>query len=234
MRQNQSFFNRLRALYATNPAMVWAIGWVSVVPSLGSLITLKSLYSYLFLFDHTQFLSWGFVLIYTLVLTFTMGIALLPTTFLAILSGFMFGWISFPFLVVGYTFASIVGYQIGKKVDNDGLTFLLNRYPKAAKIIDDTKEDNSELVFYVRLSPVIPFALSNLLFAFMKISLRKVVWVGLIGMLPRTLMVFTTGVLGTSLLGAFQEEKGAIQLLIIAALLLISIGGIYRYIRKRI
>ena len=162
-----------------------------------------------------------------------MGMALLPTTFLAILSGFLLNWISLPFLILGYTMATIIGYKIGKKLDKDSLAFLLNNYPKAAQLIADKKDSISQLIFFVRLSPVVPFAFSNLLFALLKIDLKKVVWVGLWGMLPRTLLSFTTGVLGESLLEALQENNGTRQLVVIGVLLLVSVWGIYRFFKKK-
>ena len=186
MSKKQSLLTRLQTIYASNPAMVGATVWVSLIPSMGSLITLNFLYSNPNFFDQFHFLSWQFALLYIGLTSLLMGMALLPTTFLAILSGFLLNWISLPFLILGYTMATIIGYKIGKKLDKDSLAFLLNNYPKAAQLIADKKDSISQLIFFVRLSPVVPFAFSNLLFALLKIDLKKVVWVGFWGMLPRT------------------------------------------------
>lgn len=233
MGQKQTLLRRLKAFYASNPKMVWAIGWVTVFPSLGSLITLNFLYTHPALFNGIQFLSWDFASLYLITTTFLMGLALLPTTFLAILSGFVFGWVSFPFLVLGYTLATVTGYQVGKRLDSGSLTFLLTQYPKAARLIEEKKDDISQLIFFVRLSPVIPFALSNLLFALLQTGLAKVVWMGLWGMLPRTSMAFITGMLGESLMDALEGDGGVKEILVIALLLLVSIWGIYRFFRKK-
>jgi len=212
--------------------MVWAVGWVTVVPSLTSLIILNSLYGNPSFLGQFEFLTWSFVTYYTIASSLLMGLALLPTTFLAVLSGFVFGWISLPFLILGYTLATIIGYQIGKKLDKGSLDFLLENYPKAAQMIVDKRNKISQLIFFVRLSPVIPFALSNLLFALLKINLRKVVWMGLWGMLPRTFLAFTTGVVAESLVGALEENSGLRQWVIVGALLLISVLGIYRFFKR--
>src|SRR5690554_4361655 len=132
MSKKQSVFSRLKRLYSNNPGMVWAVGWVSVVPSLASLITLNGLYGNPSFLGQFEFLAWGFVIFYTIASSLLMGLALLPTTFLAILSGFVFGWMSLPFLILGYTLATILGYHIGKKLDKGSLEFLLDNYPKAA------------------------------------------------------------------------------------------------------
>lgn len=233
MDKKRHVFQRLKTFYASNPLMVWAMGWVTIVPSLGSLTTVNLLYSHPGLFDGTQFLSWRFLLLYVAAATSLMGFALLPTTFLSVLSGFVFGWISFPFLVLGYTLATVIGYQVGKRLDRGSLAILLDQYPKAAQLIEDKKDDISQLIFFVRLSPVIPFALSNLLFALLKAGLKKVVWMGLWGMLPRTSMAFITGILGESLMDALEGDTGGKQILIIAVLLLVSVWGIYRFFKKR-
>ena len=232
MSKKQSVFSRLRRLYSNNPGMVWAVGWVTVVPSLTSLIILNSLYGNPSFLGQFEFLIWSFVTYYTIASSLLMGLALLPTTFLAVLSGFFFGWISLPFLILGYTLATIIGYQIGKKLDKGSLDFLLENYPKAAQMIVDKRNKISQLIFFVRLSPVIPFALSNLLFALLKINLRKVVWMGLWGMLPRTFLAFTTGVVAESLVGALEENSGLRQWVIVGALLLISVLGIYRFFKR--
>ncbi|HLW20334.1 MAG TPA: VTT domain-containing protein [Cyclobacteriaceae bacterium] len=232
MSKKQSVFSRLRRLYSNNPGMVWAVGWVTVVPSLTSLIILNSLYGNPSFLGQFEFLTWSFVTYYTIASSLLMGLALLPTTFLAVLSGFVFGWISLPFLILGYTLATIIGYQIGKKLDKGSLDFLLENYPKAAQMIVDKRNKISQLIFFVRLSPVIPFALSNLLFALLKINLRKVVWMGLWGMLPRTFLAFTTGVVAESLVGALEENSGLRQWVIVGALLLISVLGIYRFFKR--
>jgi uncharacterized membrane protein YdjX (TVP38/TMEM64 family) len=233
MSKKQSIFERIKTVHANNPAIIWAVGWVAVVPSLGSIMVLNTLYLNLEIFDHLHFLSVDIIFLYTGITSLLMGLALMPTTLLAIISGFLFGWVSFPFLVIAYSLASAIGYLAGKRLDKNSLDFLLSQYPKAAQMITDKRQHISQLIFFVRLSPVIPFALSNLLFALLRINLIKVIWVGLWGMLPRTLMAFTTGVLAESLYMALQERNGWAQVLAIGALILISGWGIYRFFKKK-
>ena len=233
MGEKQSLLQRLKTFYALNPKMVWAVGWVTVFPSLGSLLTINFLYTHPAFFQDINFFSWEVPVLYVVVVTMLMGLAFLPTTFLAVLSGFVFGWLSFPFLVLGYTLATVIGYQVGRNLDSGSLDFLLDHYPKAAKLIEERKDNISQLIFFVRLSPVIPFALSNLLFALLQAGLAKVVWMGLWGMLPRTSMAFITGIVGESLMEALEGDSGGQQILVIVALLLVSVWGIYRFFAKR-
>lgn len=233
MGKPHSLLHRIRTFYALHPKMVWAVGWVTVFPSLGSLLTLNYLYTNSGFFQAINFLSWDVIVLYVALVAMLMGLALLPTTFLSILSGFLFGWVSFPFLVLGYTLATVIGFQVGRKLDSGSLTFLLSHYPKAAKLLEEKKDDISQLIFFVRLSPVIPFALSNLLFALLQTGVLKVIWMGLWGMLPRTSMAFITGIVGESLIDAMEGDSGGQQILVIVVLLLVSVWGIYRFFTKR-
>src|SRR5690554_4456255 len=119
MAEIQSFFKRLKTYYASNPYFVWAAGWVSLAPSLFSLITLNFLYSHQAYFFQFQASSWEFSLLYIGFSSLLISLALLPTTFFAVVSGFLFGWITFPYLVLGYTLATVIGYGIGRRLDQD-------------------------------------------------------------------------------------------------------------------
>lgn len=233
MRNKPSIFKRIRGIYDNNPAILWAVGWVTIVPSLGSVFAVNLLYANQEAINQWQFGTPGFLPLYVGITSLLMGLALIPTTLLALLSGFLFGWISFSWLVIAYSIASAIGYMAGKNLDNSSLEFLLKKYPKAAQLIADKRRQISQLIFFVRLSPVIPFALSNLLFALIRVPLAKVIWMGLWGMLPRTLMAFTTGVFADSLISAVEEQSGAGQLFAILLLILLSGWGIYRFFRKR-
>jgi uncharacterized membrane protein YdjX (TVP38/TMEM64 family) len=164
--------------------------------------------------------------------TLSMGLAFLPTTFLAVLSGFVFGWQAFPFLVLAYSLASILGYLLGKRLGGDSLDDLLHYYPKAADLIHKRSNQMGTLVFYIRLSPVIPFALSNILFALLKVGLGPVVWAGLLGMLPRTLLAFLTGTLAVSIYEVIQSDGETWQVAFLVFLFLFSIWGVYRFFAK--
>ncbi|MFC4870171.1 TVP38/TMEM64 family protein [Negadavirga shengliensis] len=229
MNKKPSIFKRFKQIYSENPSIFWAIVWVSLMPSIGSLIVLQWFYSKgndFILFDLEHPLS---LVLYITGSTLLMGFALLPTTFLSVLSGFMFGWSSLPYLIVGYTLASIIGYSLGTKMGHNSLEILLQQYPKAADLIRHKRKRMGWLVAFVRLSPVIPFALSNILFALLKAGLKNVIWAGLWGMLPRTILAFFTGIVADSLYQALKRKEENWQLLLIGLLFLLSAWGIYRF-----
>jgi uncharacterized membrane protein YdjX (TVP38/TMEM64 family) len=232
MSKKESIFKRLKIIISRNPIILWAIAWVTVMPSVGSFFFLKFLYSNVALFRDLDFYSIGTILGYLIVTAIVMGAALMPTTLIAIISGFLFGWVAFPALVIAYTLASIIGYKLGTGLDENSLNLLLEKYPKTKKLLLEKEDKMNELIFFLRLSPVIPFALSNLLFALIRANLTKVIWVGLLGMFPRTTMAFATGLRANSLVDAVSESTNTYQLAGILVLLLISIWGLYRVISR--
>jgi len=232
MSKKESIFKRLKIIISRNPIILWAIAWVTVMPSVGSFFFLRYLYSNVALFRELNFFSAQILLGYLIISAFVMGTALMPTTLIAIISGFLFGWTAFPILVISYTLASVIGYKLGTGLDENSLNILLEKYPKTKKILLEKEDKMNQLIFFLRLSPVIPFALSNLLFALIRANLAKVIWVGLLGMLPRTTMAFFTGLLANSLVDAVSGSANFYQLAGIIGLLLISIWGLYRVISK--
>jgi uncharacterized membrane protein YdjX (TVP38/TMEM64 family) len=48
--------------------------------------------------------------LYFLVVSLTMAFALTPTTFVALATGFLFGWGAFPGVVISYGAAALIGY----------------------------------------------------------------------------------------------------------------------------
>jgi uncharacterized membrane protein YdjX (TVP38/TMEM64 family) len=170
---------------------------------------------------------------YLVFLTILMGFALMPTTLLAGLSGFFFGWEAFPLLFFAYNFAALLGYGWGKRLSGKSLDLILEKYPKAQILINKKRNQIGELVFFGRLSPVIPFAVSNLLFALLKVGWKKLVLFGSIGMLPRTILTFWSGTVGSDVYGAIGQEGISGNAWIFIGLLVLSIWGIWRFFQEK-
>jgi uncharacterized membrane protein YdjX (TVP38/TMEM64 family) len=233
MEKKRGIFKEFMEASRINPLMAAAILWVSLVPALGStlLVPLALANSgVLSQVDFNQPLTGFLALIGAIAL---MGFALIPTTVLAALSGFLLGWPAFPWLVFGYTLATLLGYTWGKGLSEDSVELLLKKYPKAKRLLDEKKDKIGELIFFVRLSPIIPFALSNLLFAIMRSGWKKLVIFGTIGMLPRTTLVFLSGTLVSDMYAAIRSEGISGKGWVFAILLLLSLWGIWRFFKPK-
>ena len=201
------------------------------MPSLGSMLAIQQLTaSYPSLMDFP--ISGWMAFLIILGLTFVLGLALLPTTLTAVVMGFIWGWPSLPLLVTGYTAASILGYSWGKILSGNNLQALLAHYPKAAQLIEEKKGHWGQLVFFTRLSPVIPFALSNLLFSLLQTGYKNLLIYGTLGMLPRTLIAFYSGTLASGIYQAIRQEgisgKGWLFLGFVA----LSFYGLWRFFKR--
>ncbi|UJP65010.1 TVP38/TMEM64 family protein [Mongoliitalea daihaiensis] len=210
-----------------------AVLWVSVMPSIGTLTATPVMLTHV---DFIRQFPWSSplsMLTTCLILVCVMGIALLPTTMVAVFSGFLFGWQMFPWLILSYASASLIGYAWGKFVTKDGLNFLINRYPKVSVLLESHAQNLPQLIFFIRISPVIPFALSNLLFAFLKTGWKKLLVWGTLGMFPRTLLAFYTGTLANDLYDALYEEDSLSKWLLFLVFLGISTFGIWKIFTSR-
>ena len=232
MEKKRGIFKEFTEASRINPLMAVAMLWVSIMPALASTFLVPLALAKSDQLSEINFYDplTGFLALLTAVAL--MGFALMPTTMLAALSGFLLGWSSFPWLVLGYTLATLLGYGWGKGLGQDSLDLLLEKYPKAKTLLDQKKGSIGELIFFVRLSPIIPFALSNLLFALMHSGWKKLVIFGTIGMLPRTTLVFLSGTIVSSMLEAIRSEGIGGKGWIFAGLLLLSIWGIWRFFRR--
>lgn len=229
MTKKGRIFKTIRSYFGNHPSGIFAWLWVTAMPFVGSVIFAAN-YDFLELYQLQTGLDY---FSYTVIGALLMGLALLPTTLIALASGFYFGWASLPFLILGYSLASILGYGLGK-VTNMGLTEkLFKKNPKFHAALESRKEKEGSLVFFVRISPIVPFAVSNFLFANLNIKLWKVLVYGIPGMLTRTVLAFAAGVAASSYIAAKESMNTPLQWGIGLALLVIGVAGIYRYVRKR-
>jgi uncharacterized membrane protein YdjX (TVP38/TMEM64 family) len=228
MTKKGSIFKTISSYYGKHPAGILAWLWVTAMPFIGSTVFAVN-YDFLEnykldgIFDYLTYTIFGALL---------MGLALLPTTLIALASGFFFGWISLPFLILGYSLASILGYGIGKLTNMDLTEQLFKKNPKFRAEIESRKEKEGSLVFFVRISPVVPFAISNFIFASLKVSLAKVLIFGIPGMLTRTVIAFSLGVAASSYIAAKESMNTPLQWGIGIGLLIVGVWGIYGYVRR--
>lgn len=197
---------------------------MTIMPGIGSLLLLAN-YTVPEDFQLEQVLDH---LLFTVGIALLLGLALLPTTLTALATGYFFGWIGFPGLFFGYLLANVIGYALGKLLNANFLPLLSIQRPEFKQQLESRIQHPESMIFFIRISPVVPFAISNFLFASLKIKLKKVLLFGIPGMLPRTLIAFGTGLLASSFLDAKKAMNDPIQWIILALLFAVSFYGLYR------
>ncbi len=128
-----------------------------------------------------------------------MGLALVPTSLVALIAGYFWGWVSLPILIITYLLATILGHFLSKKIDNEQILLEINKNSKAKKLLENLKSDQFRLVVLARLSPIFPFGISNVVFTYLGVGLRQLILAGLLGMLPRTIFMVWVAINAASL-----------------------------------
>ena len=170
------------------------------------------------------------LLIVYVVASLTMALALTPTTFIALMSGFFIGLGSIPYVVLSYQAASVIGYLLARKIDHGTFAKSLKLYPKAYNFLEGIGSNQFQLVLLSRISPVLPFAIMNVVLSAAGVQIWKFFWGGLIGMLPRTLLFLWVGTQASQLSALLQNDGHNRQLTIGTIILLVfSILGLYLY-----
>lgn len=121
--------------------------------------------------------------------SFSMGLSLIPTSFVALVAGYFWGLNAIFILVITYIIATIIGFYLSKKIDNQQILNELNKSNKAKQVLENLKTDQFKIIMLARLSPIFPFGISNVIFTYLGVPLQKLVFAGIIGMLPRTILL---------------------------------------------
>jgi uncharacterized membrane protein YdjX (TVP38/TMEM64 family) len=124
---------------------------------------------------------------------FLLALGWMPTTFFSLLCGYLWGWKCLPFLVISYLVASFLGYYLCRRLDNGRLANTLEEKFPVKKILAQLQQASFWLAVFCRLSPALPFAVMNALFAMSRYPLRPYFLGGTIGMLPRTIFALFLG-----------------------------------------
>jgi uncharacterized membrane protein YdjX (TVP38/TMEM64 family) len=181
-----------------------------------------------------NFIFWQWCLFY-LGTCFTMALAMTPTTFIALISGYYLGWKAIPFIAVSYFFASLIGYFLAKKLDRGKFMSSIENIPGVSRIANNLKKKENSIIFFARISPVTPFAMMNVLLSYLNADLKKFLFAGFLGMLPRTLLCVYIGAQAKYIKEVLQNpNSNQWELLCFAGLLMFSVIGLFYIIMRAI
>lgn len=169
------------------------------------------------------------------IFSFTMALAMTPTAFIAIISGYFFSWLGLVGIIFSYIFASILGLLIGKGLQKAGIAYSPKSGSKLEKLLNNFGKDEFMLIAFARLSPALPFAMTNIALSSLQLKWKNYLLGSIVGMLPRTLIFFWAGK-NASNIWAFVANPSSEGLykLIPVALVLISTMGLFIIIKKRV
>lgn len=185
--------------------------------------------------SHWTALSLSSWLLITLGLALTSALALTPPTFLALVYGYFLGWIGLPLLFLLNLGAIGMVYSLGKRlVSPTFLEQLQEAYPTAGKILLRFHEDPIRLIFFTKLSPALPFAVTNLLFTLAGARLPQMLLGGALGMIPRTILALWIGTQAREIKYLLENpNEGLGTQILIVGLVLLSTLGIGWFFKKK-
>jgi len=140
--------------------------------------------------------SWPFEawIVVTLVLTFASSIALTPPTFLALVYGYFLGWLGIPLLFALNLGAIAVIYGMSRFLHPESVrNYLVQIYPQVGSLLNRFHRNELRLIFFAKLSPILPFAVANLFFAMAGARFKQILAGGTLGMIPRTILAVWAG-----------------------------------------
>ena len=166
---------------------------------------------------------------------FTMAFALTPTTFIALLSGYFLGWNAFIPVAITYWIASFLGYKTAQFIDGGHFLTILSEKPKVKHILENLQKDEFKIIILARLSPVLPFAVTNVLFSFSGTKLRNFLTAGFLGMLPRTILSIWIGTQAKEIRRLIEHpSEGNTSQFLILGLIAGSVFGLGYFVKKAI
>jgi uncharacterized membrane protein YdjX (TVP38/TMEM64 family) len=133
--------------------------------------------------------------IFVFIIVYAVATVLLaPGSVLTIGAGFIFGlWKGFLAVSVGATLGASLAFLIARFIARDKVEAIARRKEKFCKIDNAIGKQGAKLIFLLRLSPVIPFNLSNYFYGLTGVKFWPYVFVSWSGMIPGTFLYVYIG-----------------------------------------
>ena len=130
-------------------------------------------------------------------------VLLAPGAILTIGAGFAFGlWKGFLAVSAGATLGASLAFLVARFIARDKIKAMAKGNDKFRKIDSAIGEQGAKLIFLLRLSPVIPFNLSNYFYGLTGVKFWPYVLASWIGMMPGTFLYVYIGTAGKAAVAA--------------------------------
>lgn len=120
--------------------------------------------------------------IYVIVYIITISLSLPGASILTISGGFLFGFVGLPLVLIGATVGAMCNFIAGRYIFGDAIQ---TKYAeKLAKFNQEVDENGASYLLSLRLTPIFPFFVINLIASVSKIKLSTFVWTTFVGIIP--------------------------------------------------
>lgn len=160
------------------------------------------------------------ILTFMLTVTLLTGLSLIPTHALSLTTGLLYGVVQGTFMAsVCVVLAAYCSYKISGQVVGDRALAALRQRPQADQLFRELLKQNSlrtiMIIALLRLSPLMPFAATNVLLAAARLKLLDFLMGSFLGLFPRVFLVVLAG----AGLGELNFNHGAGQELLLLGIL---------------
>src|SRR5438105_5820234 len=126
-----------------------------------------------------------------------------PGSILTIGAGFAFGlWKGFLAVSVGATLGASLAFLVARFIARDKIDAIAKRNEKFKKVDNAIGKQGAKLIFLLRLSPAIPFNISNYFYGLTGVKFWPYVLASWIGMMPATFLYVYIGTAGKAAVAA--------------------------------
>jgi uncharacterized membrane protein YdjX (TVP38/TMEM64 family) len=137
-------------------------------------------------------------ILFTLGVIIFCGLSILATNIVGIIGGWAFGFeLGIVVLITAVVSAATLSYLIHSRIVGDTLPHVFEHHPKAQivyqALVGQSIWRTTLIIFLLRLSPAMPFALTNFLMASARVPLKSFIAGTFGGMLPRSTAVVLVG-----------------------------------------
>jgi uncharacterized membrane protein YdjX (TVP38/TMEM64 family) len=167
------------------------------------------------------------------------GLGVMPQHTMSILGGWAFGfWAGLGITLISFMGAGLVGYGIAYYFSGDRVMQQIDENPKWKRVhhalVNGSWWHTLLIVFLIRLTPNMPFALTNVVMATTGVKLGKFLLGTFLGLIPRTtILVYTASEMSTLDLENAGDRRLLIFAIIAALVALISITLVAKSALKR-
>lgn len=171
----------------------------------------------------------GAVLLFVLAYTISTGLSLPIGTALTLSGGFVFGTLPGAFYVnIGATAGAVLAFLAARYLFGNGLQ---KKYQEQLeKFNREMDENGSFYLLFLRLVPLFPFVLVNILPGLTRVKLRHYIWTTSLGIIPGSIAYTFIG----SRLGAIQDISDIKRNLLMVLGVLITISLLPVLLKKTI
>jgi uncharacterized membrane protein YdjX (TVP38/TMEM64 family) len=167
----------------------------------------------------------------TIICCLTCTFAFTPPTLLALIFGYFIGWHAvLPVFALNMVAIFLVNF-ITKMLDGEKFKSYLSDNKKVSAILENIRKQELKVIFFTKLSPVLPFALTNFVFALSGAKLKNILIGGFLGMIPRTALAIWTGSQAKEIRRLLENpNEGNLEKILIIVLIIFSVGGILYFV----